>query len=368
MTKAEVFLENGHVICSIDGITEFRDTVKHWEDAVVRLLDRDEDEMFRFIGNACSQLVEHNARGAEVIQILKNSWLNAPSSSAKFAKPKPPSWITTVSHDATWLTDSVRDSAEFGIALSSLSHHAWLAHRESGLPAGLESVTYESDYFEGGKTGVGYGSYATQAEWRLEKAARQCREVAGIMKFFGLDTTDTRILDVGSGYGYFRRACADIGWSTQGVEISKFACRIASEMFDLDTFSGTLESFSATCVDGFDVIVMWDFIEHVEDPNAALAAARNLLKDGGLLFIRTPNLDAIELEVFGSSYHSLKREHLNLFSALSLSRFMYNSGLNPVLTHSESHLLSGFMRSEVCSWATTLKGSDLISVGRRSRE
>ena len=112
---------------------------------------------------------------------------------------------------------------------------------------------------------------------------------------------------------------------------------------------------------------MWDFIEHVEDPIANLDIARELLVNGGLLFIRTPNLNAIEFEVFGSAYHSLKREHLNLFSAKSLSRCMTSSGLIPVMTLSESHLLSGFVRSEVPTWASTLRGSDLFAVGRSAK-
>ena len=367
MTESTFGLEAGHVVCRVNGVIEFQDSAEHWKDGVLRLLEREESDVSTFIKDACMQIVEEDASGEEVIQILKRSWSSRIDLPKAIAIPKPPFWLHLGANNGTWLTDSVRDTTEFGIALSLECNHAWLAHRESGIPAGLDSVSYELEYFEGGQQGIGYGSYANQAEWRMEKAHRQCREVSAIMKFVGIDNNKSRILDIGSGYGYFRKACADIGWSTQGVEISKHACNLAKDLYGQETYCGTIDSFHKTCKDRFDAIVMWDFIEHVEDPIANLDIARELLVNGGLLFIRTPNLDAIEFEVFGSAYHSLKREHLNLFSAKSLSRCMTNSGLIPVMTLSESHLLSGFVRSEVPTWAATLRGSDLFAVGRNAK-
>ncbi len=365
MTKATIGLENGEIICRVNGAVEFRDSVQHWNDGVLRLLERGEAELFAFVREACMQIVRQNAYGEGVVEILKRSWPTIFIPSKEPHDPKPPSWLSLDTHDVTWLTDSVRDTSEFGIALSPKSNHAWLAHRTNGMPAGLESVSYELEYFEGGQKGVGYGSYSDQVGWRMEKANRQCRKVSAIMRFAGVENSQIKILDIGSGYGYFRSACADVGWLTQGVEISKHACWVANEMFGIDTYCGSLDTFSEISSERFDAIVMWDFLEHVEDPVTNLNIARRLLSDSGLLFIRTPNLDAIEFKVFGSAYHSLKREHLNLFSASSLSRCMVNSGLNPVLTFTESHLLSGFVRSEVPVWANTLRGSDLFSVGRR---
>lgn len=367
MTEATFGIEDGHIVCRVNGVVEFRDSAEHWKDGVLRLLEQKELDVATFIKDACREIAEENALSEDVIRILKNKWTSGRNLPKAKHQPVPPTWLSGSLNDATWLTDSVRDTTDFGIAFSGESNHAWLSHRESGLPAGLDSVSYELEYFEGGQQGVGYGSYANQAEWRMEKAHRQCREVSAIMKFVGIENNGSRVLDIGSGYGYFRKACADIGWSTEGVEISKHACNVAKDLYGQETYCGTIDSFRKTCKDRFDAIVMWDFIEHVEDPIANLDIAQELLVNGGLLFIRTPNLDAIEFEVFGSAYHSLKREHLNLFSAKSLSRCMTNSGLIPVMTLSESHLLSGFVRSEVPIWASTLRGSDLFAVGRNAK-
>lgn len=363
LTEATFGIESGRVVCRVDGISEFHDSVEHWNDAVLRLLEQDEAVLSNFIRNVCLQLVNEGACGEDVIRILRENWRRETDVSQVMPQAQRPSWLPLNLNDATWLTESVRDSTEFGMAYSPNSDHAWLSHRESGVPASTESLAYEFEYFEGDKKGIGYGSYANQASWRIEKAHRQCREVSAIMTFFGV-FEKPRVLDVGSGYGFFRKACADVGWASQGVEISSYACRAAREMFGMDTYCGTLNAYSENSANQFDVIVMWDFIEHVDDPTMVLSHAQKLLSDGGFLFIRTPNLNAVEFEVFGSSFHSLKREHLNLFSPKSLSRCMLNSGIQPVMTLSESHLLAGFRRSETSVWATSLRGSDLIAVGR----
>ena len=41
----------------------------------------------------------------------------------------------------------------------------------------------------------------------------------------------------------------------------------------------------------FDVVTLWDIIEHVEDPIAALRAAHEKLRPGGAVFLETPNED-----------------------------------------------------------------------------
>lgn len=195
MTEVTFGLEDSHVVCRVNGVIEFHDSEEYWKDGVLRLLEREESDVSTFIKDACMRFVEEDASGERVIQILKRSWSSEINLPEAIAKPGPPSLLRLGANNAVWLTDAVRDTTEFGIAVSLESNHAWLAHRESGIPAGLDSVSYELKYFEGGQQGIGYGSYANQAEWRMEKAHRQCREVSAIMKFVGND--NQKIKDFG---------------------------------------------------------------------------------------------------------------------------------------------------------------------------
>ena len=245
--------------------------------------------------------------------------------------------------------------------------HAWLVHRRTGTIVVPDDDYYEEDYFEGDRAGVGYGDYLEQAGWRLEKAARQARQVQGILRFLDVSRSDgpLRLLDVGAGYGFFRHAAGEAGFEHEGTEISRHAANVATELFGFDTRLESLADVASSSPGRFDAIVMWDFLEHVEDPVAAVADARAALAPGGVLFVRTPNLLADEHRVFGTAYHSLKLEHLHMFSPGSLSLCLAEGGLVPRVVLSESHLLQGFVGLDVDHAAATLHGSDLLGAAQR---
>jgi hypothetical protein len=96
-----------------------------------------------------------------------------------------------------------------------------------------------------------------------------------------------------------------------------------------------------------------------------VCAIKELLAPRGLCVIRTPNLAAVELRVFGGWYHSFKQEHLHYFSPESLSWTLEQGALAPVFLTSDSHLLSGFLGPALDRYARLLAGSDLFAVGQR---
>ena len=76
--------------------------------------------------------------------------------------------------------------------------------------------------------------------------------------------------------------------------------------------------------------------------------------------LRTPNLRALELEIFGRFQHSLKLEHLHYFSPASICHLAERVGLVPEFTTTESHLLSGFLGPHLASIRQQMRGSDLF--------
>ncbi len=76
--------------------------------------------------------------------------------------------------------------------------------------------------------------------------------------------------------------------------------------------------------------------------------------------IRTPSLDAAELKVFGSDYHSFKLEHLHVFSPESLAFMLSAAGLSPSFMTTESHMLRGFLGDRTSVLGASLQGSDIF--------
>jgi 2-polyprenyl-3-methyl-5-hydroxy-6-metoxy-1,4-benzoquinol methylase len=245
------------------------------------------------------------------------------------------------------------------VAISDEHSYAWLV-RWTGSEFAYESdpPIYEEEYFEGDKLAAGgYGDYTAQAGWRLEKSARQVREMR---ERTGLSSG--RVLDIGSGYGFFRVALGEAGYEHDGLEVSDFARAVAQESYGLSTHGGTLEGHWQEWESRYDAVTLFDLIEHLEDPGRFLEQVAHVLRPGGVLGVKTPNVDCPEAEVFGAHYHSLKREHLAYFSLRSLTAAAAAAGLEPAHLTASSHLLVGFVGAEQTrTWEQSARGADLVA-------
>jgi 2-polyprenyl-3-methyl-5-hydroxy-6-metoxy-1,4-benzoquinol methylase len=235
---------------------------------------------------------------------------------------------------------------------------AWLAKKNSNkLIRELNPPIYEEDYFEGDlNISGGYGQYTQQSNWRISKALRQVEEIKSITKL-----SSGKFLDIGSGYGYFRFALNQNNFEHDGIEISNHACQITKSLYGYNNYVGTLNMYCDQLISQYDCITMWDVIEHISNPIEFLFNAYKCLKPNGFLIIKTPNINCPEIDIFGSYYHSFKREHLIYFSKESLINFAEKVGFKTYYSTSISHLLIGFFGEEIINkWANECKGSDLI--------
>lgn len=126
-----------------------------------------------------------------------------------------------------------------------------------------------------------------------------------------------RLLDVGAALGDFVLDAAARGWQAEGAEISSFAVASARDRGAV-MHEGPLESLGLTAA-SYDVITLYDAIEHLFDPIATLCEIRRLLKPGGLLHIVTPNVDGLQARILGRYwYHYKPGEHLYYFGPMTL--------------------------------------------------
>jgi SAM-dependent methyltransferase len=102
------------------------------------------------------------------------------------------------------------------------------------------------------------------------------------------------VLDVGFGTGFFLEEALKQGWNVSGIELSEAALNyVRAVLGDRATLiSGDL--CTAHLPSGsFDLITFWDVLAHVSDPQGYLHRARELLKPGGVLVIKTPLRPAV---------------------------------------------------------------------------
>jgi 2-polyprenyl-3-methyl-5-hydroxy-6-metoxy-1,4-benzoquinol methylase len=113
------------------------------------------------------------------------------------------------------------------------------------------------------------------------------------IRFFRRHKPKGRLLDIGCGYGYFLAACREKGYDVQGLDISDWAVRYATDKLLLPVAVGD-PGDHALFQKEFDVITMWHFLEHTPDPHGALRSAKAWLKKDGLLVAEVPNYEGTD--------------------------------------------------------------------------
>jgi len=95
------------------------------------------------------------------------------------------------------------------------------------------------------------------------------------------------LLDVGCAVGVFLALARDAGFETHGNDISRYAADRCAAMGH-DARCGELESVGFDDA-SFDVVTLWDVIEHFPDPSRQLQQIYRILKPNGILLLDTPN-------------------------------------------------------------------------------
>ena len=137
-----------------------------------------------------------------------------------------------------------------------------------------------------------------------------------------------RLLDIGCSTGLFLNEMRRYGeWALRGVETSADAARYGRARFGLDIHTGELAD--APLEPGsFDVITLWDVLEHLPDPGAALALIRDLLAPGGRAVISVPNRASIDARLFGPWWTGIDPpRHFSVFRPRDLARLCAERGL-----------------------------------------
>jgi hypothetical protein len=80
----------------------------------------------------------------------------------------------------------------------------------------------------------------------------------------------------------------------------------------------------------FDAVTMWDVLEHVTEPVDFLGRCRDLLKPGGYLFVKTPDISSLQARWMGERWPLLLAEHLNYFNSKSMQLCAKSARLSPV--------------------------------------
>ena len=164
--------------------------------------------------------------------------------------------------------------------------------------------------------------------------------------------TGSRILDIGSGYGFFVNELFKCGFrNVTGIEPScerrEFAEKYGSApVIDYDINTPESE------IGRFDLITLFHVLEHLSDPIAFLNKTRRLMEPGGIFVCEVPNADELLLETCEEYYEFYWiRAHLNYFNRKTMESCFEKAGFKNV----EIRYRQRYGLDNLCNWLRTGK-------------
>lgn len=159
--------------------------------------------------------------------------------------------------------------------------------------------------------------YHLARKFMLTRKRRLVERVTGL--------SSGRLVDIGSGTGYFASFMQGKGWKVSGIELNDEARLFSIKHFNITAIApGEISGIS----DGSaDCITFWHVLEHLFDPAGWMKEVKRILKDGGKCIIALPNSSSADAVFFGREWAALDvPRHLWHFSPEPFKRFAVNQG------------------------------------------
>ena len=134
-----------------------------------------------------------------------------------------------------------------------------------------------------------------------------------------------RLLDIGTAGGAFLGVAVERGWEVAGCEPNQWMADWGSNHYGIDIKSGTIFDMDLGA-SVFDVVTLWDVLEHTPDPKGVLQECHRVLKPGGLLIVNYPNVGSLISQIMGRRWVFLLSVHLFYFSPKTIRRIIGDAG------------------------------------------
>ncbi|MEJ2125072.1 MAG: class I SAM-dependent methyltransferase [Alphaproteobacteria bacterium] len=134
----------------------------------------------------------------------------------------------------------------------------------------------------------------------------------------------SKVLDIGTAGGAFLDAAEAYGYDAWGMEPSQYLVNKGKER-GVKIKQGVIEKHSFE-LGSFDMVCLWDVLEHIPEPREALAHIRKLLKPDGILLINYPDIDTWQARLAGKRFWWLLSVHLQHFSPATVRNICQHSG------------------------------------------
>ena len=176
---------------------------------------------------------------------------------------------------------------------------------------------YQRSYFFGDE----YSNYVADRRIIEKNFAERLRT---LRRF--LTASHRRLFEIGCAYGFFLNAARPWFESVQGIDVSEDAVRFAANELGLHVTCGDPVE-TDLCGQTFDVVCLWDTIEHLAAPRRCLELVAKQMPAGALIAITTGDIGSMNARRQKGRWRLIHPPtHLHYFTRASLTRLLDRCG------------------------------------------
>ncbi len=138
-----------------------------------------------------------------------------------------------------------------------------------------------------------------------------------------------RILDIGTAGGSFLYVAKKDGWDVHGVEPNKWMAEWGWKHYGIEIKPGDIFSNKYPS-NYFDVVTLFDVLEHVPDPSATLKEINRIMKKEGLLIVNYPDIGSWVARIMGRKWVFILSVHLWYFTRKTIRKMLNRQGYEVV--------------------------------------
>lgn len=180
---------------------------------------------------------------------------------------------------------------------------------------------YSTNYFH--NTDFGYEEYEETASLRIRNFKKWYSELEPFVK-----NNPGKALDIGCASGHFLEILREKKWDVEGIELDTDMVKVLQDK-NIPVYGQPFETFNSN--KKYDLITLFDVMEHLPDPHAAFKKLSEIIADDGVIGLITPNFNSFQRKIFGKKWFQFKpMEHIHYFTKETLERVGNEYGLKMI--------------------------------------
>lgn len=218
-----------------------------------------------------------------------------------------------------FITTNVRDSKKHRLAKCQKCSHVQLFP----FPLNKELKKINDENLQDENIGY-YGTIENYREKNNENTIRRGNLVSKLVK------KNAKILEIGSGHGFFLEYMNNLGYDIIGIEISEEKRILSNKVSSVSILNVDLKN-KVPKIGPYDLIAMFHILEHLENPIDFLTQARKLVKTRGKVVIEVPNFEDLQMNV-NKAYRMWEPQlsHLHYFTPRTLRKVLQKAGFKKI--------------------------------------